>query len=114
MPDSDSATYVRHIARSAGLIEQFMAGKSQDDYVADVLTQSAVERQLTIVGEALTQLARRDQVLAARISEYRKIIGLRNILVHGYVQVDPYLVWDTLRSDLAQLRAEVAALLTEE
>ena len=66
-----------------------------------------------IVGEALVQLARRDPVTAARIGEYQRIIAFRNILVHGYNNVDNLLVWGIVESRLATLRRDVAALLGE-
>jgi uncharacterized protein with HEPN domain len=72
------------------------------------------ERQFEIIGEALAQLARLGESLAARISEYRRIIAFRNILIHGYAQVDDRLVWDIVETRLPALRREVAALLERE
>jgi uncharacterized protein with HEPN domain len=51
-----------------------------------------VERQFEIVGEALSQLAKLDPALAKRIADYQKIISFRNILIHGYADVDDELV----------------------
>jgi uncharacterized protein with HEPN domain len=48
-----------------------------------------------------------------RGSAHRRIIAFRNILVHGYADVDDQLVWDIAESKLAALRTEVAALLRE-
>jgi len=72
-----------------------------------------VERQFEIIGEALTRLARLDEAIAQRISEYRRIIAFRNILVHGYAQVDDRLVWDIVETKLDALRGEVTSLLEE-
>ena len=75
------------------------------------MLRAAVERQFEIVGEALSQLARVDKDVASMISEYRRIIAFRNILVHGYADVDDRLVWDIIETKLPALRREVAALL---
>jgi len=77
------------------------------------MLRAAVERKFEIIGEALAQLAKRDAPAAARIAEHRQIISFRNILVHGYADVDDQLVWDIADSKLADLRREVAALLGE-
>lgn len=71
---------------------EFADGKCFEDYVADAMLRSAVERQLEIVGEALGRLAKLDAVLAASIPELPRIVGLRNVLIHGYDQVDDRLV----------------------
>jgi len=75
------------------------------------MLRSAVERQFEIIGEALTQLAKLDEALAAHISEYRRIIAFRNILIHGYAEVDDRLVWDIIKTKLPTLRQQVEALL---
>jgi uncharacterized protein with HEPN domain len=46
-----------------------------------------------IIGEALNQLARLDPAIVARVTRHRRIIGLRNILVHSYAKVDDRVVW---------------------
>ena len=73
----------------------------------------AVERTFAIVGEALVQLARVDQLLADRISDFRSIIAFRNVLIHEYVQVDNRLVWGIVESKLPILVREVDALMNE-
>jgi uncharacterized protein with HEPN domain len=78
------------------------------------MLRSAVERQFEIVGEALGQLAKLDESLASRIHEYRRIIAFRNILIHGYAEVDNRLVWDIVESKLPTLRQQVASFLEEE
>jgi uncharacterized protein with HEPN domain len=109
----EARKYLFDIQRSAALIAQFTAGRSLDDYLADAMLRAAVERHFEIVGEALTKLAQLDRALAARISEHRRIIAFRNILIHGYAQVDDRLVWDVLETKLPILRREIDALLGE-
>lgn len=92
---------------------QFIAGKSFD-YEQDVMLRAAVERQFEIIGEALAQLAKLDRMVAERISEHSRVIAFRNILIHGYADVDDLLVWDIVQTKLPVLRREVEALLKED
>ena len=70
----------------------FTQNKSVDDYRADRPFRSAVERELQIMGEALTQLDKTAPEVAARVPDYRNIIGFRHVLVHGYHNLDPQTV----------------------
>uniref|UniRef100_A0A7C2WRT3 DUF86 domain-containing protein n=1 Tax=Thermorudis sp. TaxID=1969470 RepID=A0A7C2WRT3_9BACT len=99
--------------QAAELIASFTAGKTFADYEQGALC-SAVERQFEIIGEALARLARLDETHASRISEYRRIIAFRNILIHGYADVDHLIVWDIIESKLPTLRREVTTLLERE
>lgn len=105
--------FLYDIAGAAEQIAAFTSGRTLSDYESDAMLRSAVERQFEIIGEALGQLSRQDESLAARITGYRHIIAFRNILVHGYAQVDDRLVWDIVESRLPVLRREVTALLEE-
>jgi uncharacterized protein with HEPN domain len=94
-----------------GLIATFTAEKGFEDYMADAMLCPAVEREFEIIGEALSQLARLDAQLAAQISDHRRIIAFRNVLIHGYADVDNRLVWDVVETKLPLLQQEVDGLL---
>ena len=103
--------YLYDIESAAALLVQFTAGKQFTDYAANAMLRAAVEREFEIIGEALAQLAKLDENVAAQISEYRRIIAFRNILIHGYANVDDRLVWDVVETRLPVLCREVAQLL---
>jgi uncharacterized protein with HEPN domain len=107
----ESKKYLYDIAHAAELALQFVAGKSFSDYVSDPLLRSAVERQLQTAGEALSQLSRIDAATASRISEESRIIAFRNILVHGYANIDDRIVWNVLEQKLPTLLREAQHLL---
>ncbi len=109
----EAKKYLYDIQQAAARIGDFTAGKGFEQYRTDAMLCAAVERQFEILGEALAQLARLDDVLASRISERRRIIAFRNILIHGYADVDDRLVWDVVKTKLPVLRREVDALLAE-
>lgn len=90
----EAKKYLYDIQQAVRRISDFASGKRLEDYQGNAMLRSAVERQLEIIGEALAQLARLDEELVARISEHRRIVAFRNILIHGYADVDDRLVWD--------------------
>lgn len=99
------------ILQAAKSLEQFSSGNSFNDYQAESLLRSATERQFEIIGEALRRLSKEDPASAAPIHEHQRIIAFRNILIHGYAEVDDRVVWDVLQTKLPTLLREVEALL---
>jgi uncharacterized protein with HEPN domain len=92
-------------------ITSFLTGKTRDDYLKDSLLRRAVERDLEIVGEAMSQLRALDAGTFARIPEGSRIIGMRNRLIHTYTDVSDEIVWDTARHDLPELQRVVEEML---
>jgi uncharacterized protein with HEPN domain len=94
------------ILQAIELIESFVVDvKDFDDYLIDRKTQSAVERQLGIIGEALNKFEK--LFPDSQISNARKIVGFRNRLIHTYDSVDPSMVWAILKNHLGPLKDEV-------
>ena len=81
------------------------------DYEADAMLRAAVERQFEISGEALAQVAKLDEELASRIGQHRRIIAFRNILIHGYADVDDRLAWDIIGPIICSNRLLASAQL---
>jgi len=108
----EARKYLFDMQEAIELLQQFVAGKSQADYLKDRLLQSGVERQFEIIGEAAGQLAKMDPNLAAKITDYKKVIGFRNVLIHAYADVDDLLVWDIVQTQLPRLHEEVKLLGT--
>ncbi len=70
--------YLFDIRSAADRLAEFLAGKTFADYQRDAMLRAAVERQFEIIGEAISQLARFDEELAARIIHFRRIVAFRN------------------------------------
>ena len=109
----DPRAWLWDALQAADHIAAFLRGRSLPDYLGDPLLRSAVERQFEIVGEALNRLAQEVPDIARRTPDLRRAVGMRNVLIHGYREVDNGNVWQTAQSSLPALRAEVAALLAE-
>jgi len=102
-------------AREAGrAVLQFVSSRSLDDYRSDLMLRSAVERQLFIVGEALSQLRAVAPGCFDGIPDSRRIVGFRNLLAHGYAQVDDARAWDIVENDLPKTLREIEGLLEGE
>ena len=110
----EARKYLYDIQRAACLLREFTGGKTFADYEGDAMLRSAVERQFEVIGEAMAQLVRIDEPVADRISQYQRIIAFRNVLIHGYADVDDRLVWDVINTNLSTLIREVDALLGGE
>ena len=111
--DRDPRAYLWDVRESADAITQFVAGRTFEEYVADRMLRSAVERQFEIVGEALRQLTRAAPELAAELAELPQAIAFRNILIHGYTTIDDRIAWRVIRESLPVLRGRGAALLDQ-
>jgi len=107
----ESKKLLEDVLQAAGRILEFTTDKTYDDYVGDALLRSGVERQFEIIGESLNRLSRIDPDTLSQISQYRRIISFRNILIHGYDLVDDEVVWDVAEKDLPTLYNEVQYLL---
>jgi len=108
-----SLKWLNDIADAATFIVDVTVGRSRVDYGEDRVLRLAVERSFEIIGEALLRLERRDPATAARIPDYRKIIGFRNRLAHGYDDIDYEQVWEIIERFLPTLRQAVDRLLSE-
>ncbi len=81
------------------------------DYSSDVKTKRAVERNLEIIGEAVNRISKKNENL--KITDKRKIISVRNRIIHGYDQVSDELIWSIITQYLPILEKEVRQYLNE-
>lgn len=103
--------YLEDMLAACEFLAEFTAGKTVDHYVRDQGFAAAVERKLQIIGEALMQLDRAAPELADRIPEKRTIISFRHVLVHGYDEIRPSVVWHVVEEKLPALRVTLGSLL---
>ena len=109
----EPAVYLWEVEQAAGNVCDFTAARTLPDLEGDLLQSSAVERQMQNMGEALAQLDRAFPAIAKKIPNLADIVGFRNILVHGYRDLDYATVWMTITRDVPLLRTQLEALLRE-
>ena len=92
---------------------RFIEGMDSAIYTGEAQMQAAVERKFEIIDEALNRLQKSHPKLAGRIPRLRRIIDIRNLVIHGYASVIPERVWDHAENHLSQLPRIVQGLLTD-
>jgi uncharacterized protein with HEPN domain len=99
------------VLESGRAIEVFVQGIAFHEYLADLRTRSAVERQFEVLGEAFVRLREADPETFLQFPQAPRIIGFRNRLIHGYDAIDQEVVWDVIQRHLPALLAGVARML---
>jgi uncharacterized protein with HEPN domain len=94
---------------SCDKIARYTAGLSVEDFVTDERTFDAVIRNLQLIGEAVKNLPN-DLCDRYPEIEWRKIAGLRNILVHAYFTIEDEIIWDVVQAKIPGLRATVTTI----
>ena len=92
--------------------QEFIERCSLDQYLGEKMRRSAVERQLEILGEACSRLARIEPTLIDQMPNLKLAIDLRNRIIHGYDAVDDEIVYATVIEGLDGLKANLTQLLT--
>ena len=91
-PEQRDTAYLWDMLDAAEAVATFVAGRGQDDYEADRMLRSAVERQVEIIGEAAGKVSADFQSAHPEIP-WRGIVAQRHVLAHDYGEVDNSLLW---------------------
>lgn len=79
-----------------------MRGKTQAEFLLDTFCQDAVIRRLEIIGEATRRLSDETR-MALPETAWEAMVGMRNILIHQYDDVDMNIIWDAVQMDIPPL-----------
>jgi len=111
--DNDIKTWLYDILQSVNEIDSYYDNKPRifSDYVSDIKTKRAIERNLEIIGEAANRIHKKDKDF--KLDSVEKIIGTRNRIIHGYDKVSDDLIWSIVINHLPKLKVEVTRLLEE-
>jgi uncharacterized protein with HEPN domain len=109
--DNDIKTWLFDILNSINEIESYYIGQQKlfANYQKDLKTKRAVERNIEIIGEAMSRILK--QTNDIQISDSRKIVDVRNRIIHGYDSVSDDVIWGILIKQLPILKTEVENLL---
>jgi uncharacterized protein with HEPN domain len=98
--------YLLDIKVSIDSIYEYLAEKSDfNEYKSNKLLRRGIERELEIIGEAVSRILKMDENID--ISDSRRIVDLRNWVIHGYDKVDDVIIWGIISRDLPKLKVQV-------
>ena len=80
----------------------FSAGRTADNAATDQMLRRAIERSMEVIGEAANRVPREVQDLFPQIP-WAAIIGMRNLLAHGYDSSDPRKLWQAVTVSVPEL-----------
>ncbi len=103
--------YLHDILKACDSITEYTRDVDYEGYLQNRMIQDAVERNFIAIGEALNRLKTEAPEIIAQISDSKKIISFRNIVVHAYDIIEDAVVWDIVQSGVEQLKAECQKLL---
>lgn len=109
----DEWVYVEHIFERAEKIILFTDKMSESDFMNDEKTQSAVIRELEVIGEASKRITENFRNAHEAIP-WKLMARTRDVLIHNYEGVDLLNVWDTVKQDIPVLIAELKKILREK
>jgi uncharacterized protein with HEPN domain len=112
MPPIDDATRLHHILEAARKALRFTKGLSRPDLDSDEKLTLALTKLLEIVGEAASQMSAEAKDRFSSLP-WKKMIGMRNILIHSYQNMNLDILWQTIQDDLPPLVTEPQRIIDE-
>jgi uncharacterized protein with HEPN domain len=111
--DNDIKAWLYDILNAIIEIESFFNNEPKEfaKYQNDLRTKRAVERNIEIIGEALSRILKQDETIT--ITNSRKIVDTRNRIIHGYDSVSDDVIWGIVIRHLPILQTEIQTLLGE-
>ncbi|NOR85950.1 DUF86 domain-containing protein [archaeon] len=106
----DPVIFLKHILESIEIIDEFTSGISKEKFLVSVQIQDGVIRRLEIIGEAVKNLLPEFKYMHPGI-EWKKIAGLRDVLIHAYFSVDLDLTWGIVKNDLPELKKKIKNII---
>jgi uncharacterized protein with HEPN domain len=102
--------YLFDIQTSIDSIDEYLGDKKDfNQYQNNKLLRRGIERELEIIGEAANRILKLDPEI--EIDNVRKIVDLRNWVIHGYDKIDDVIIWGIISKQLPLLKVQVDKLL---
>ena len=110
---SRDSAYLLDILKAANLALNYLGSKTKEEFFKDIQCQDAVIRRLEIIGEAAGRVSVSTTTKFPNLP-WKKMVSMRNIMIHEYEDVDLGIVWDTVQNDLPPLITLLEPLIPKE
>jgi uncharacterized protein with HEPN domain len=101
--------YVADMRACCQRVLEYTAGLSREEFLSRRLAYDATLRNLELLGEAARNVPEEARAFAPGIP-WRRIVGVRNVLIHGYLGIDDDIIWDIVRNEIEKLLAALEKL----
>ncbi|MCK4738327.1 MAG: DUF86 domain-containing protein [Deltaproteobacteria bacterium] len=108
----DYRVYLDDILEATAKIKDYISGVNLEGLSADSKTLDAVIRNLEVIGEAVKKIPNEVRVKYPLV-EWKKMAGLRDILIHEYYGIDVNIIWDIIQNKLPVLEVEIKKILAK-
>jgi len=108
----DPVILLKFILESIENLEKYMLDVDEEAYTSDIEKQDAAERRLQVIGQAIIQLPQEMKDRHPEI-EWHKIAGLRNRIVHDYLDIDHDLIWHIIDESVPEFKIQITGLIQE-
>ena len=108
--EKDPNLFIRHILESIEIIETYKTNLSKEAFLNSVEKQDSLIRRIEIIGEAVKNLSSDFKENHPQIA-WKKIAGMRDIVIHQYFGIDLNLTWEVLQKDIPKLKKALEKIL---
>ena len=105
--------YIDDILESIKNIESFTKMVSKDNFMTNKEKQYAVVRAIEIIGEATKNISESFKQKYPEI-KWKRVAGMRDVLIHAYFEVKLDKVWNVIKDDLPKLKKQIEEILKKE
>ncbi|MBN1216769.1 MAG: DUF86 domain-containing protein [Candidatus Lokiarchaeota archaeon] len=102
--------FLINIKDSIELIENYVQNKSKEEFLNINILQDSIIRRLEIIGEAVKNINENIKIKYPDI-QWKKISGMRDILIHQYFGVDLELTWEVIKKDIPTLKKQILDII---
>lgn len=103
----DARLLLGDIEKAIGRIRLYTAGQDAKAFEASAITFDAVVMNIQVIGESVAKLPVRLKAVVEPAPPWTQIIAVRNLVSHGYPDIDPDVIWTIVTTRLAELEIAV-------